>query len=94
VNKKRTEAFQSQARNFVRSGSFSHQDERRLKTAWTPEVDHVLRECAAKGFSPMQIALRMRRTVTSIKHRAWVLQIPLKEPSRLPGRERLGPLLR
>jgi hypothetical protein len=66
----------------------------KLKTSWTLSDDEALRDYAAKGWSPTKIALRLRRTVVGVKRRAWLLEIQLKEQSRLPRQERLGPLLR
>jgi hypothetical protein len=61
---------------------------------WTPEEDAQLLDCAARGWSPLKISLRVRRSIASVRKRALALQVILKEPARLPSKERIGPVLR
>jgi hypothetical protein len=44
---------------------------------WTPEEDERLREFAASGAGPVEIAEKLNRTVPATKMRAYILRVML-----------------
>ena len=60
----------------------------KLVRAWTAEDDRQLAEMAAAGMSLMRIAMRMRRTASSVYARATKLGVALPKLQRAPRAER------
>jgi len=56
--------------------------QKRASHKWTPEDELALRELAEKGFHLRRIALRLRRSESSIKVRAHILHIKIKPTPR------------
>jgi hypothetical protein len=54
----------------------------RKSYAWTPEDETTLKELADKGMHLRAIALRLRRSESSIKKKAYDLDIQVKRPPR------------
>jgi hypothetical protein len=50
--------------------------------AWTPEDEGTLKQLAEKGVHLRAIALRLRRSESSIKKRAFDLGVGVKRPPR------------
>ena len=65
---------------------------KRASYAWTPEDEAKLRELASKGIYLRNIALKLRRSESSIKKRARDLQIKVQTTPR--SRFRLGAVAR
>jgi hypothetical protein len=47
------------------------------KPLWTPEEDELLRKLVFENASPFEIAAELKRTIPSVKARAFRLGIPL-----------------
>jgi hypothetical protein len=58
------------------------------KKVWAGTDDAMLREAAAKGWTLMQTALRLRRTRLAVHRRAWALGLTFAKERRLPRSER------
>lgn len=54
----------------------------RATYAWTAEDEATLREMAAKGAYGRKIALRLRRSLSSVKKRATLLNVKLAQQPR------------
>jgi hypothetical protein len=57
---------------------------KRFSYAWTPEDEAKLRELAEKGVYRRNIALRLRRSESSVKKRARDLGLTVKTTPRRP----------
>jgi len=55
---------------------------KRANYAWTPEDEVRLRELAGKGIQIRSIAVRLRRSVSSIKKRAGSIGVELPKARR------------
>lgn len=64
----------------------------RRRHAWTAEDDVTLREWAAKGIHVRAVALKLRRSESSIKKRASILGIKIQKAPR--SRFRIDELVR
>jgi len=53
-----------------------------LRHAWTPDDEAALKQLAGQGMHLRAIALRLKRSESSIKKRAHELGVPVKRPPR------------
>jgi len=54
----------------------------RKNWAWTPEDEAKLRDCANKGVHLRSIALKLRRSESSVKTHARALNLKVRPPPR------------
>ncbi len=54
------------------------------KTHWTPEDEERLRSMIVAGERPAEIAIKLKRSVSAVYARAYILRLPFKRLRRRP----------